>query len=165
MITEEVQKYIDASVLCWLATVSREGFPSVSPKEAFLHDGENRIIIANVASPNSVANIQLNDRVCISFIDVFVQKGFKITGRATVLGEGHERFEVQKEKLAAFIGPDHPIISVIEVLPLSVEPVVAPSYNLIPGRTEAEQVAQALVTYRVREYLDRQIGTAHGREG
>lgn len=160
MITKEIQKAIDASVLCWLATVSEDGSPSVSPKEAFLHDGKGHIIIANIASPGSVANIRFNNRVCVSFIDVFVQKGFKIRGKAGILEAGDDRFDEQKNKLVEFIGGDHPIISIIEVSPLSVEPIIAPSYRLCPGRTEADQIAQALDTYKVREHLRRQDESA-----
>ena len=32
-LTTEIKKAIDQSVLCWLATVSKEGIPNVSPKE------------------------------------------------------------------------------------------------------------------------------------
>lgn len=35
IITNEIKKYIDQSVLCWLATVSTDGVPNVSPKEIF----------------------------------------------------------------------------------------------------------------------------------
>ena len=51
LITSEVAESIDCSVLCWLATVSSDGIPNVSPKEAFLHDGQGRVLIANIASP------------------------------------------------------------------------------------------------------------------
>ena len=75
MITREVIQSIEASVLCWLATVAPDGSPNVSPKEAFMHDGKGRIIIAHIASPQTVRNITSNPQVCLSFIDVFTQKG------------------------------------------------------------------------------------------
>ena len=35
MLTTEMKKYIDKSVLCWLATSNAENIPNVSPKEIF----------------------------------------------------------------------------------------------------------------------------------
>jgi len=69
MITQEVIESIEQSVLCWLATVSSSGEPNVSPKEAFLFQDE-RIVIAHVASPQSIANIESIPKVCMSFIEV-----------------------------------------------------------------------------------------------
>ena len=79
MITQEVIESIQQSVLCWLATVSISGDPNVSPKEAFLYQ-DGHIIIAHVASPQSVTNIESSASVCLSFIDIFTQRGFKIQG-------------------------------------------------------------------------------------
>jgi predicted pyridoxine 5'-phosphate oxidase superfamily flavin-nucleotide-binding protein len=91
MITNEVKKYIDNSVLCWLATCSKDGEPNVSPKEMFTYKDENTLLIANIASPSSIANIQENPKVCVSFVEVFVQKGFKIKGNAIIIAKKRRR--------------------------------------------------------------------------
>ncbi|MFK5037181.1 pyridoxamine 5'-phosphate oxidase family protein, partial [Klebsiella pneumoniae] len=71
MITEEVKNYIDKSVLCWLATSNRQNEPNVSPKEIFTYKDDKTLLIANIASPNSIANINENPNVCVSFVDIF----------------------------------------------------------------------------------------------
>lgn len=58
---KEIIKYINQSVLCWLATSSSENIPNVSPKEIFTHY-ENDIIVANIASPQTVKNIKENPK-------------------------------------------------------------------------------------------------------
>jgi predicted pyridoxine 5'-phosphate oxidase superfamily flavin-nucleotide-binding protein len=78
MLSSEVLNYASRSVLCWLATVDENGQPNVSPKEIFAVFDSEHLVIANIASPMSVRNIGVNPRVCVSFIDVFVQKGFKV---------------------------------------------------------------------------------------
>ncbi|MEM9340136.1 MAG: pyridoxamine 5'-phosphate oxidase family protein, partial [Bacteroidota bacterium] len=83
----EVKKSIEESVLCWLATSTPSGEPNVSPKEVFSPYGDHHIIVANIASPNTVKNILSNANVCISFIDIFVQKGFQIKGKARIVKE------------------------------------------------------------------------------
>ena len=72
VLSQEIRKSIERSVLCWLATASKEGTPNVSPKEAFTMFGEDAIIIANIASPQTIKNIHENRKVCLSFIDVLV---------------------------------------------------------------------------------------------
>lgn len=82
MLSNEVQISAARSILCWLATVNEDGQPNVSPKEIFAAFDTEHLVIANIASPTSVRNIEVNPLVCVSFIDVFVQKGFKVTGAA-----------------------------------------------------------------------------------
>ena len=50
-LTKKIKDSIDKSVLCWLATVSIDGIPNVSPKEIYNYFETNNIIIANIASP------------------------------------------------------------------------------------------------------------------
>jgi predicted pyridoxine 5'-phosphate oxidase superfamily flavin-nucleotide-binding protein len=83
---EEIIQSINESVLCWLATAPAAGVPNCSPKEAFTFRGESELVIANIASPESVRNIQANPNVCVSFVNVFKQKGFKLSGTAEYSG-------------------------------------------------------------------------------
>src|SRR6218665_677152 len=76
MLTREIRKYIDSSVLCWLATVDEDGRPNVSPKEVFSAHGASHIVIANIASPKSIRNLQ-PERLC-QLCRFFVQKCFKL---------------------------------------------------------------------------------------
>lgn len=74
--------FIQRSVLCWLATADAHGQTNVSPKEVFAAFDEQRLVIAHIASPISLRNIQQNPKVCVSLIDIFVQKGWKLIGQA-----------------------------------------------------------------------------------
>lgn len=74
MITQEVKNSIDKSVLCWLATANRKAEPNVSPKELFTDKNDRTLLIAQIASPRRIANIRKNPNVCLSFVDIFVQK-------------------------------------------------------------------------------------------
>lgn len=64
------------------------GQPHVSPKEVFAVVDDQHVVIANIASPHTVRNIAINPRVCLSFVDVFVQKGFKLQGLARTVVSG-----------------------------------------------------------------------------
>ena len=155
MLTPKIRESASRSVLCWLATVDDSGQPNVSPKEIFAIADSTHLVIANIASPTSVRNIQHNSQVCVSFIDVFVQKGYKVIGTARNINRQEAEFSRWAEPLEAMAGPRFPIHSVILVQAVSVEPIVAPSYRLYPSETsEALQVASAMRAYGVKPLTD-----------
>jgi hypothetical protein len=141
--------YIQRSVLCWLATASADGQPNVSPKEIFVAHGQNELLIAHIASPVSVKNIEANPKVCVSFIDVFTQRGYKVYGDASFIRPASQEFVELQRPLLAMTQGVFPILGVIRVVAAGVQPIVAPSYRLVAGTTEASQVASAMATYGV----------------
>ena len=150
MLTAEVKRSIEQSVLCWLATVAKDGTPNVSPKEIFLAEGDTHVLIAHIASSGSVQNIRNNPNVCVSFIDVFVQKGYKLKGRATLISETDSDFAERVGPLKKKAGDAFKVRAVIVVEVHEVEPILAPSYRFYPQTAEQEQTEKAYVTYGVQ---------------
>ena len=147
MLTQEIKKYIDKSVLCWLATSDDENMPNVSPKEIFTFYEDDFIIIANIASPQSVHNIMHNPKVCVSFIDVFVQKGFQLKGKARIIRKSDEEFELLNAPLLKMTGDKYPFSIIIKIKIEKVKKIIAPSYMLYPETTEKEQMERAKKLY------------------
>lgn len=149
MLTTEQRRLIDRSILCWLATASADGQPSVSPKEIFAICND-LILIANIASPNSARNTKHNPSVCVSFLDVFVQKGLQVFGTAEVITKANARFPELAKPLQTLAGADFPFASLFAITPTDTKPIIAPRYRLFPETTEADQIASAMNTYNVR---------------
>ncbi|KZN12586.1 pyridoxamine 5'-phosphate oxidase family protein [Marinomonas sp. TW1] len=149
MLTEEVKKSIDESILCWLATVDDEGSPNCSPKEIFTHFGDSQVVIANIASPVSVKNIETNVAVCVSFVHVFKQKGFKLKGHAKYIPAESAAYSEQLELVQSLAGESFPVKGIIVVEVLSTKQIIAPGYYLVPGTTEEGQVKNAKRAYGV----------------
>jgi predicted pyridoxine 5'-phosphate oxidase superfamily flavin-nucleotide-binding protein len=150
LLTPEIVESASHSVLCWLATVDASGQPNVSPKEIFAISDGLHLVIANIASPTSVRNISVNALVCVSFIDVFAQKGFKVMGTARNIPRNEPAYAEWAQSLQIKAGPRFPIHSVIVVKAQTVEPIVAPSYRLYPDTTTKQsQIEAALRTYGV----------------
>ncbi|ESP92582.1 pyridoxamine 5'-phosphate oxidase family protein [Pseudoalteromonas luteoviolacea] len=149
MLTEKIKSSIKESVLCWLATVDEDGCPSVSPKEVFVCNRDTEILIANIASANSVKNIKNNDKVCVSFVDVFKQKGFQLYGKATYIAKNSDGFESVFSPIKPLTGDKYPVAGVIRITVLKAKPIVAPSYKLFPNITEEQQIESAKKTYGV----------------
>lgn len=150
MLTEEIKNYIDRSVLCWLATASKEGVPNVSPKEAFTYFGDAHFLIANIASPQSLRNIRENEQVCVSFIDVFIQKGNQLKGKGRIVQKSDPEFPELVAPLVKLVGDGFPIPSLTEITITSVKPIIAPSYFLYPETSEEAQISSAMRSYKVQ---------------
>lgn len=151
LLTPPVLRLLNESVLCWLATSSLDGQPSVSPKEIFAPFNDDSIIIANIASPNSARNIRQNPRACVSFVNVFTQNGFQIKGPAAYLDATAESYEQIAEILLQLTGGQFPFKSVFRVLVDEVHEIIAPRYRLFPETSEEDQVASAMQTYGVQQ--------------
>lgn len=151
MLLLDVLNCANRCVLCWLATVDGDGQPNVAPKEIFAVFDAEHLVIANIASPASVRNLSVNPLVCVSFVEVFVQKGFKVMGTARNIPRDDKDFARWSLPLVAKAGPRFPIHSVIVVRAVKVEPILAPSYRLYPSETtEQSQVQSAMRAYGVR---------------
>ncbi len=150
MLTQHVLDTMATSVLCWLATCDAQGQPNVSPKEVFAAIDARHLVIAHIASPNSVRNLAANPRVCVSFVNVFTQKGFKLLGEAKVIAPTDPHFAQLEALLLQKTQGKFPIHAAIWISVNAVEPIVAPSYWLFPAdTTEASQTASAMLTYGV----------------
>ncbi|MDR5781644.1 pyridoxamine 5'-phosphate oxidase family protein [Caballeronia sp. LZ065] len=150
MLNDTISMAMKKSVLCWLATVDRDGYPNVSPKEIFCPHGRDELLIANIASPKSASNIRLHAAVCVSFVDPFVQKGFKLTGNARLMLNSEHGFDALAAPLAKLAGPRFAFASLFQIALTSVEPILAPSYRLYPETKECEQIESAMQAYGVR---------------
>ncbi len=150
MLNDNIKNYIDKSVLCWLATSNKQNEPNVSPKEIFTYRDDNTLLIANIASPNSIENIKENSNVCVSFVDVFIQKGYKLKGTANIINKHDSDFKEKVKPLTDLFSDEFPIQSVIEIEIKKVDSIQAPSYFLYPDRTQEFQVESAMKTYQVK---------------
>ncbi len=148
VLTDAVRQTASRSVLCWLATVDANGQPNVSPKEVWTIADDRHVVVANIASPVTVRNIGQQPQVCLSFVDVLVQKGFKLTGTARELLPAEADYAAWAAPLLAMAGDRIPVRSVLLITVQTVQPIVAPSYWLFPETTtEASQIEAARRSY------------------
>lgn len=147
---KSIKDCIGKSVLCWLATVDRDNTPNVSPKEIFALYDEKTLLIANIASPGSVKNIRSNPNVCVSFVDIFVQKGYKLKGTAEIIDKSDTTFPAKVKFLIKLFTDAFPINEVIEITVVKATPMLAPSYLFFSDTTESKQIENAMETYGVK---------------
>ncbi len=147
---KRIKDCIGKSVLCWLASVGGDSTPNVSPKEIFALYDEKTLLIANIGSPGSAKNIRSNPNVCVSFVDIFVQKGYKLKGTAEIIDKSDASFPDKVKFLTKLFTDAFPINEVIEVTISKATPILAPSYLFFPDTTESKQIENAMATYGVK---------------
>ncbi|CAK7042850.1 pyridoxamine 5'-phosphate oxidase family protein [Saezia sanguinis] len=131
-LTDRVKNCIERSIFCWLATVDRNGEPHVSPREIFAAHEDTYFLIANVFSPGSIRNIRGNPKVSVSFVDMFLQQGFKLQGQAMVVSPVDAVFKNISQPLFLMANREFPIHNIISIQVEDVTPLIAPSYKLMP---------------------------------
>ncbi|MBD1557366.1 pyridoxamine 5'-phosphate oxidase family protein [Vibrio sp. S9_S30] len=137
------------SVLCWLSTSDLSGQPNVSPKELFHLVDSKTLLIADIASPQSVANLAENANVCVCMLDIFRQRGVKLIGKGRYARWQGESVLESERLLVQKVG-NFPLKGIITIDIASISSVIAPSYWVKPEQSVEEKVADAMVTYGVQ---------------
>ena len=83
-----MQRLVLEQRLGFVATVTEDGRPNVSPKGTTTMWDDERLMFADVASPGTVANLATNPNVEVNVVDPILRKGFRFKGTATVYTAG-----------------------------------------------------------------------------
>lgn len=130
---------IETIRLGFVATVTADGAPAVSPKGTFVVIDPQTIGFAEIRSPGTIRNVRHQPLVDVSFVDPFTRKGVRINGRAEVISQGAEF-----DTLIPFwddLWPDlRPRINmIVKIHVAGVKPLSTPPYD--DGVSEAEMIA------------------------
>ena len=147
MLTDAIKENLQNCVLIWLASISQDGTPNVSPKEVFVSVGNDTLLVANIASPVSVRNLKNNPNVCVSFVDVFAQHGYKLNGTARVFEPTDHEFTTLVPPLEKIANGLFQVQSLIEIKITRAARIVAPRYKFFADTTETAQVTRAVKRY------------------
>src|SRR3984893_7795845 len=79
-----MQRAVLEQRLGFVATVTADGQPNVSPTGTTTVWDDERLMFADVASPGPVANLAANPHVEVNVVDPILRKGFRFKGTATV---------------------------------------------------------------------------------
>ena len=85
MITKQINDFLNLQKLGYVATVSPDGKPNISPKGTIIGWTENTIAFADIRSPDTVRNLEKNSNVEINVIDPLLRKGYLFQGTAKLI--------------------------------------------------------------------------------
>jgi len=125
--------------LGFVATVTPEGRPAVSPKGTFLVLDDETIAFGHIRSPGTLANLARTPDAEVNFIDQWTRKGVRVRGAVRVIPQGAE-FDSLIGRWRDVWGD---LAGRIEALVLitadEVKPLTTPPYD--DGATEEEMIA------------------------
>jgi predicted pyridoxine 5'-phosphate oxidase superfamily flavin-nucleotide-binding protein len=91
-LSAEMQRVVLGQRLAFVATVTADGRPNVSPKGTTTVWDDERLMFADLASPGTVANLAASPHVEVNVVDPILRKGFRFKGIGSVYTTG-EMFE------------------------------------------------------------------------
>ena len=134
LITSEIKNFLNLQKLGYVATVSSDGKPNISPKGTIIAWSSTVIAFADIRSPDTMLNLQKNPFVEINVIDPLSRKGYLFSGTAKIIKDT----PLYDDILIHYRnnGIQSPINSIVIVDVSSVSIVTSPLYDL--GKTEDE---------------------------
>ena len=137
-ISEEIKNFVNSQKLGYVATVSNDGTPNLSPKGTIVVMNESTLVFADIRSPQTIQNLQNNPSVEINVVDPFQRLGYRFKGEGKIINEGSEFDKILE--YYANVGIKSKINSVVIVDVESMSEVTSPSYDL--GVTKDELVSK-----------------------
>ena len=125
---DEIRNFVNFQKLGYVATISFDGSPNLSPKGTIVILDDSRLVFANIRSPQTVENLIKNPSIEINVIDPFSRMGYRFKGMANILSDG----DSFKKILDYFEkkGIKSKISDIIVVDVKSFSKVTSPSYDL-----------------------------------
>jgi predicted pyridoxine 5'-phosphate oxidase superfamily flavin-nucleotide-binding protein len=137
ILNEDMKRVIRQQRMGFMATVSADGFPNLSPKGTATVWDDDHLVFANLGSPGTVENLSHNPACELNIIDMFVRKGYRFKGTAEYVTEGDLFQEIQEAYATGSRGiirsglasKGYVVITITKAAPL-----MSPGYT--PGKTE-----------------------------
>lgn len=123
LITDSIRALIETQRLCYVATAGLDGQPNLSPKGSLKVLSPHHLAFADMASPQTVANLRLNPRLEINVVDPFLRRGYRIKGTAEVLDD-----PVLLAAVGEGLGHEFPIRAAVRITVTETRPVDSPVY-------------------------------------
>ena len=82
------------------------------------------------------------------FIDILIQKGFQLKGKASIITKNDAEFLELKTLLTGLTKEQFPFATITKIKIESAKPIVAPRYMLFPETIEEDQIENAKFTYK-----------------
>lgn len=133
-ITEEIREFVNKVKLGFVASVTPEGEPNLSPKGTTMAWDDHHLVFADIHSPGTSHNLQANPSVEVNVVDMFTRKGFRFKGKGEVISKGTLFDAVVLHYRDA--GSKHIINNIVVIKVDQVLPIFSPAYDHNPSEKE-----------------------------
>ena len=134
VITEEIKNFVNFQKLGYVATVSNDNTPNLSPKGTIIVLDESHLVFADIQSPKTIENLEHNPSVEINVVDPFSRRGYRFKGIAEIISSGEKFKDINSQYKKNGIKNIIKCVVLVKIEKLS--EVFSPLYDL--GHTEEE---------------------------
>ena len=133
-ITQEIREFVNKVKLGFVATVSPDGTPNLSPKGTTIAWDDYYLAFADIHSPGTVANLLNNPSIEINVVDIFTRKGYRFKG----IGEVHSNGTIFESIVSYYrvSGSKHVIKNIVFIKVDRIIQLISPAYDLNPSEAE-----------------------------
>jgi len=133
-ITESLKIFLNEQKLGYVATVSEDNIPNLSPKGTIIAWDETTLAFADIRSPNTIKNLENNSSLEINVIDPLLRRGYRFSGKGSIVRKG-QKFEAILNHYRKN-GIKSPINAIVLVDVIRISQITSPLYDL--GVSESE---------------------------
>jgi predicted pyridoxine 5'-phosphate oxidase superfamily flavin-nucleotide-binding protein len=158
-ITDDMRAVIEATHLCFAATVNADGSPNLSPKGTIRVWDDAHLFFLDIASPGTAANLRRDGRIVVNVVEQLSRRGYRFVGRAAL----HKDDAVYADATRRVFGEEgvrYPVAHVVLIAVERVEVLASPGYLHVTD----ERAMRALWKPR-RAALDDAFDAHVGRAG
>tara|TARA_B100000029_G_C17438865_1_gene910716 strand:- start:594 stop:1034 length:441 start_codon:yes stop_codon:yes gene_type:complete len=133
---DEIRNFVNFQKLGYVATISADGTPNLSPKGTISILDDSRLVFANIRSPQTIQNLEKNPAIELNVINPFTRMGYRFKGIAKTISSGDDF-----QKILSYFeqnGIKSKISDIVIVNVESFSEITSPSYDL--GQTKDDLV-------------------------
>jgi len=134
ILTQEMKDFVNKQRMGFVATVSPDNSPNLSPKGTTVVFTDEHLIFTGIRSEHTISNLEKNPLVDINVVNPIKRKGYRFKGTATILSEGKEFESILNQYRDLGIKSEVKAIVLVKVN--SAELITSPLYDL--GLSEQE---------------------------
>jgi predicted pyridoxine 5'-phosphate oxidase superfamily flavin-nucleotide-binding protein len=135
ILTDDMKEMLAYCRLTYVATVTPEGRPNLSPKASTKVLDDDHLVFVDIASPNTIRNLKSNPYVEVNVVDPLRRRGYRFKGVAEILTEG-DLYNAVAEDFWTREGRQYPANGIVTIRVEKALPVLSPAYTFNEGVRE-----------------------------
>ena len=149
VITDDMARMVAELRLCYVATVTPDGKPNLSPKGSLRVIDADHLAFCDIMSPQTMRNLKVNPYIEVNIVHPFLRRGYRFKGRCEIVTEG-ETFDLVANELWEREGRQYPVNAVVRITVETALPVRSPAYAFNKGIREEDVRRIWLTRYGVQ---------------
>ena len=134
-LTDDMKSMVAGLRLCYVATVTPEGKPNLSPKGSLKVLDDEHLAFADIMSPQTMRNLAANPNIEVNMVDPFLRRGYRFKGTCEVHKDGAV-FDSVANELWNREGRQYPVNAVVRIKVEQALPVKSPAFVFNKGVTD-----------------------------